>query len=330
MKDEIIAVNSLVAASSAASVEVSVLDSLFAPEYPEYLEYRGSIDMAKQIYLDAPARTNIPIRRAFVRNSDGGAPAPLAEIVSRGGRGGAVAAKLYVALIWRCSAKPFHTNIAPRKWAALIGLPDPDRKGARRITNALNLLEDLKLIKLTRSRGDSSVITLLDESGDGASYLPPSEAYMTGNKGRDLYFKMPVNLWTDPRAYAQRMSAGALVMLFLLLDSGSGAPTTLEEGTEQWWSVEIFQKWYSVSGPMRSRGTKELIEMGLLYVRKESVPSFKGQSSFARERVRNIYRLQNAALVRSSKSLDRPDLPDAPTWAEKINQLPNRMKIQPS
>ncbi|CBQ74089.1 hypothetical protein AARI_pII00020 (plasmid) [Glutamicibacter arilaitensis Re117] len=327
MKDNDIAVDNSIAANSAASAEMGPLASLLAPEYPEY---QGSVALAKEIFEAAPARTNIPIRRAFVRNGDGGSPAPLAEIVSRGGRGGAVAAKLYVALIWRCSAKPFNTSIAPRKWAALLGLSDPDRKGARRITNALNLLEDLKLVKLTRSRGDSSLITLLDESGDGSKYLPPSEASMIGGKERDRYFKMPVTLWTDHRAYAQRMSSGALVMLFLLLDSGSGVPTTLAEGTEQWWSVEIFQKWYAVSGPMRTRGTKELIEMGLLYVRKEAVPSYKGQGSFAKERVRNVYRLQNAALIRSNKSLDRPDLPDATTFAEKIAQLPNSMRSRPS
>lgn len=115
-------------------------------------------------------------------------------------------------------------------------------------------------------------------------------------------------------------------MLFLLLDSGSGAPTTFAEGTEQWWSVEIFEKWYAVSGPMRTRGTKELIDMGLLYVRKEAVPSFKGQGSFSKERVRNVYRLQNAALVRSNQSLDRPDLPDVKTWEKKLSQIPNIMR----
>lgn len=326
MKDDDIAVDNPIAANSAASAEMGPLASLLAPEYPEY---QGSVALAKEIFEAAPARTNIPIRRAFVRNGDGGSPAPLAEIVSRGGRGGAVAAKLYVALIWRCSAKPFNTSIAPRKWAALLGLSDPDRKGARRITNALNLLEDLKLVKLTRSRGDSSLITLLDESGDGSKYLPPSEASMIGGKERDRYFKMPVTLWTDHRAYAQRMSSGALVMLFLLLDSGSGVPTTLAEGTEQWWSVEIFQKWYTVSGPMRTRGTKELIEMGLLYVRKESVPSYKGQNSFAKERVRNVYRLQNASLVQGSKMLGS-GLSDPMSLAEQIAQLMNMQKPQPN
>lgn len=327
MKDHDIAMNAPEATDSTVRAKKVDLASLLAPEYPEY---ENSVALAKELFEAAPARTNIPVRRAFIRNSSSGGPAPLAELIRRGGRGGSVAVKLYVCLIWRCSAKPFNTRISPRQWAALIGLPDPNVSGARRVSNALNLLEDLNLLKLRRARGESSLITLLDESGDGTKYRSPSEASIKEHKERDRYFKIPVSLWTHERSYAQRMSSGSLAMLFLLLDSGSGVPTTFAEGTEQWWSVEIFKKWYSVSGPMRTRGTKELIEMGLLYVRKEAVPSYKGQGSFAKERVRNVYRLQNAALIRSNKSLDRPDLPDATTFAQKIAQLPNSMRSRPS
>lgn len=323
MKDDDIAVNGYRASKSTASVKKVILSSLPPTKYPEY---QTSVSLANELYEASPGRSNIPIRRSFIRKNLGGNPVPLIEIVSRGGRGGAVALKLYVVLIWRCSAKPFNTSISPRQWAALLGLPDANHKGARRVSNALNLLEELKLIRLKRIRGESSLITLLDESGDGSKYSSPPEASREESKQRDLYFKVPVTLWTNENAYAQRMSAGALVMLFLLLDSGSGVPTTLAEGTEQWWSVEIFQKWYSVSGPMRTRGTKELREMGLLYVRKEVVPSFKGQGSFSKERVRNVYRLQNAALIRSNKTLAAPGVPEPKTWTEKISQFPNIMR----
>lgn len=326
MKDSKIAGKYSKGTTSPTSAQVLTIGELVEPKYPEY---QPAIDLANELFEATPARTNIPIRRSFVQNKKDGTPSPLSNLVGRGGRGGVVAAKLYISLIWRCSARPFNTDVPPRTWAALLGLEDPARKGARRITNALNLLETENLIKLKRSRGVPSKITLLDESGDETPYLAPSEAYQSGEKTRDIYFKLPVTLWTEPKAYAQRMSSGALVMLLILLESGSGAPTTLAEGTEQWWSVDIFQKRYTVSSPMRSRGTKELIEMGILYVRKQNVSSYRGQGSFAKEKVRNVYRLQNAALVRSNKSLDRPDLPTAKTFEEKLRQLPNSMRAKP-
>ena len=55
---------------------------------------------------------------------------------------------LYLALIWRCSAPPFSTDLQARKWALLLGLEDPDVRGARRMTNALDVLEREGLVKL--------------------------------------------------------------------------------------------------------------------------------------------------------------------------------------
>lgn len=268
--------------------------SFFPPEVEPFIE---SMSLAMEIARGSKRRVDIPIRKSFVRIDQPGQEPPLARIVSRGGRGGALAAKLYIALIWRCSAAPYNTEIAARKWAALLGLEDPNVKGARRIANALSLLADLNLVSLTQRRGQPSIIELLDESGEGSPYELPSTAFQKSKDERDRYFKVPVKLWTGG-AHIQRMSSPALTMLLILLCEGSGdAKKGEREGTKVWWSTERFPDQYSISPAMRSRGTKELIELGLLYVSRQLVATPGSQKSFARERVRNIYRLQNEALV---------------------------------
>lgn len=94
------------------------------------------------------------------------------------------------------------------------------------------------------------------------------------------------------------LSSPALTMLLILLTEGSGdAEKGAKEGTEVWWSTERFPAQYSISPAMRSRGSIDLIQAGLLYVRRQSVASPGSKREFVRERVRNVYRLQNAALV---------------------------------
>lgn len=256
--------------------------------------YLGSMKLAEEIAQSATRRVAIPIRKSFVRSGEPKAAPPLSRLVSRGGRGGGLAVKLYIALIWRCSAEPYTTEISARKWAHLLALEDPNNKGARRIAKALKTLEELQLIGLAARRGDSSIISLKDESGDDLDYELPSTAFTKGRADRDRYLKVPVKLWTD--AYIQRLSAPALTMLLILLGEGSGnAEKGAKEGTEVWWSTDKFPSQYSISPAMRSRGTKDLIQDGLLYVRRQSVGP--GNREFSRERVRNVYRLQNAALV---------------------------------
>lgn len=103
-----------------------------------------------------------------MRNDEAAGFPPLASLASRGGRGGAVPLRLYLALIWRCSAVPHRTDILARKWALLLGLDDPAALGARRIAKALGILEREPRVHLERRRGESTIVTLLDESGSNA------------------------------------------------------------------------------------------------------------------------------------------------------------------
>lgn len=267
-----------------------------AQEVPDKL-LEASKSLAKTLDEDSGRRKAIPIRKSFVRAEKGADnPPPLAELVKRGGRGGGVIVKLYLALVWRCSGGDFDTDISARTWANLLGLEDPNFKGARRIAKAIKTLEDCKLISVSPRRGEPSVLTLLDESGDETPYALPSTAYAAKKLRRDIYFKVPTTLWTE--GFIQRMSAPALTMLLILLAEQSGEASPGEtDGKEVWWSTERFPQQYFVSPSMRSRGTKDLKDLNLLYVQRASVAPPGNKRTFARERVRNVYRLQNQALV---------------------------------
>lgn len=256
-----------------------------------------SMTLAKQLDEDSGRRKAIPIRKQFVRTDAAavGSP-PLADLVARGGRGGGLIVKLYLALVWRCSGGDFDTDISARAWARLLALDEPNTKGARRVAKAIKTLEERKLISVQPRRGEPSIITLLDESGDESPYTLPSTAYTASKLKRDIYFKVPTKLWTV--GFMQRMSSPALTMLLILLaeQSGDANPGDLD-GKRVWWSTERFPQQYGISPAMRSRGTKDLIELELLYVERAGVGLPGNNRPFARERVRNVYRLQNEALV---------------------------------
>lgn len=255
------------------------------PDVPKW-----ALSAAKTLASDSGRREEIPVRRLFVRNDDPEIQPPLARLVSTGGRGGAVPLKLYLALIWRCSAEPHSTDILARRWAALLGLEEPDTLGARRVTKALNLLEELRLVSLERRRGDSTVITLLHESGSGDPYSLPSTAYtrsMTdAERESNRYFKVPPALWTE--GHVQSMSAPALAMLLVLLAERN------RDGRRTWWSTDRFPSLFSLSPTVRSKGTAELVERRLITVNKELVTSAPS-ATFSRERVRHTYRLRGSA-----------------------------------
>jgi hypothetical protein len=256
------------------------------------------------------ARKAVPIRNAFVRNDDPDEDAPLTKLVSGGGgRGAAVPVMLYVALIWKCAKKPFDVKLPARKWAELLGLPDPSGKGARRIANALQTLEGLRLIKLDKVHGEPSKVTLLDESGDGSGYEIPSTAYSQGGLKRDLYFKVSSSLWTSGEF--QQLSAAGLAMLLILLEEGGHKPNespfikvmhSVPQGREVWFTTENFPARFGISASMRSRGTKELEKAHLLNTKRRPVGPPGTLVSFTTEKLRKVYILQGKAVVEDKET----------------------------
>lgn len=261
----------------------------------------SSLTLAQDLANSSQKRIAVPIRLAFVERVDPAAPLegdadlpPLAQLIRTGGRGGEVATKLYLSLVWRCSATPFTTDISARKWAALLGLEDPAKLGARRVTDALRTLERHQLVHLETRRGEPSIIHLLDEHGDGTPYNLPSTASVAARSRRDpvaaqaaRYFKVPTVLWTS--GHMQAMSAPAVAMLLVCLASERG-----KYGEPVWWSTTTFPTRYCLSPSTRSRGTKDLAARELLLVRKELISNSR-TSTFGRDQVRNRYQLINEA-----------------------------------
>lgn len=260
-----------------------------------------SLEAARELADSSGRRIDAPVRKAFVRpmTEAMGAEAPMAKIYS-GGRSGVVALKLYLALLWRCSAPPFSTDKPARAWATMLDLEDPEDKGVRRIKAAMRTLADHNLIDLAGQAGYPNIVTLRDESGSGAPYGLPSSAYSYAKANSatneelaaQTYFKVPQRLWTE--GYLQTLKGPGLVMLLILLAEQGG------EGVKIWFSTEEFPKRYNISHKTRAAGTKELVGMGLLTLERESLSADTQASVFDARRKRNVYRLTSIAQTTQS------------------------------
>lgn len=254
---------------------------------------------AEDLASRAGRRGFLIVRRSFVQLFDDDnhrAEAPLKAIVSRRG-GGGVPLKLYLGLLWLCSSEPFTSEIRAARWAGLLGLPDPQGQGKRRVAEALTLLSKLNLVVKHERPGGVSVIELLDESGglnrkgEARHYTRPYDAAQAakstrrvrGSRYSNWYFKIPAKLWTD-KAEIQQMSTSALTMLLAYLSEAK------PNQPDVWWSTSAFENRYGLSPAMRTRGTNELVERGLLSVQKAPVGTPGKRRSFAPERVRNVYK----------------------------------------
>lgn len=249
-----------------------------------------SLDLADELRARAPRRTGIPVRVDFVRNDDSDIEPPLARLVRSGGRGGATPLKLYLGLIWLASDDPFDTPpLSSRLWAELLDLEDPVGRGKKRVAVALKKLEDHHLIALGRRHGEASKVYLRRESGDGTEYGKiPSTAYHRPADGRvkQRYLKINTRLWTE--GHIQSMSAKALAMLLVILEEQHGRNEPV------WFSESRFVRRFGLSRATRSEGARELFQRRLIVIQRASVT--QNGSTFDREKVRNTYRVIDAAV----------------------------------
>lgn len=258
-------------------------------------DFERACQLAVEIDQTSFTRRSVPVRPAFARDLKETKAAPMGKLIAMGGRGGEVPLKLYLALIWRSSKKPFTTDYSVRKWAELLALPDPSKNGARRVADALKTLADHNLITVQHRRGEPSVVTLLREDGSGKPYSVPR-----GDNG-DYYFQIPAQLWTTGQL--QRLSTPGLAMLMAVLaEQKSDKP---EEPV--WWSTTRFPGRFALSSATRARGTGELVEAGLLEVERKSMPPTPGKN-FAVDRVRQTYRVTGVALL-AAAVVAQPDFP---------------------
>lgn len=254
------------------------------------------VELARQAAGEFAARlgprrvdSGAPVRNLFVTSLGGELPG-LASLLRGGGRGGQTRIKLYLSLLWVCTAKPYEATYPARAWAGLLGLDDPDTKGARRIQEAVRDLAARNLIAVRDRGGMPSVLQLLDESGSAATYMPPSETYNALRQARapqetlqrHAYFKIPSKLWTE--GHLARLTGPGVAMLLVLLCERRGTATR-----EVWFTPTIAKERFQLAPVTRTAGLKELRELGLLQTRK--APVAQDGTFISVHRFRNVHTL---------------------------------------
>jgi len=256
------------------------------PDYELACQYAESI--ARRV-----RERGTPVRWAFIRSWDT-TPPPMAQLL-RGGRGGTVRLKLYLAFLWFAVAPPHDVAYPARAWAGLLGLPDPERNGARRITDAIGWLANHELVRVERRRGRPTRVLLNREDQSGEPYLPPAEDVRrlrdSGIAGEDLhrhfYIQLPYQFWTQ--GWGVTLTGPALAMMLALLQELGDRPAAT---TELWFSPAEAKKRFGVSEDTRIAGFRQLSDLGLIDVHRRSV----NRDVFDFRRMRNVYRLHPARL----------------------------------
>ena len=270
------------------------------------------------------------IRRLFVERADVAELTPLIKML-RGGRGGAVRLKLYLAMLWLASAPPHDVAYPARAWATLLDLEDPEGKGARRVTDALGWLESNDFVSVESRPGHPNRITLLDESGTGRRYRVPGAVYNRSKaKGADpetltrhRYVQLPASFWTS--GWAATLSGPGLTMLLVLVVESSGK----DKGEGLWFSPSNASNRYALSEDTRLTGLAELRRAGLVVARRRVIAS----DIFDVKRYRNIYYLNLDRLAEKAEVPDRGertsvDLTKPREASGKERKQPSKVKLK--
>lgn len=203
----------------------------------------------------------------------------------RGGRGGSVRLRLHLSLLWASAAPPHDTSFPARFWATLLGLPDPETSGARRIKAAINWLEENRFIDIEPQKGRQPRLQLLHESGDGQPYEPPG-AVLARNRGKsildgswvpELYTKVPAHVWTN--GWMARLSGPGIAVLLTLL-------RTPDANSEIWYSPDFAHSTFGFSEETRTTGLRQLEHLGAVERHRRTVGG-----DFDQRRYRNTYTL---------------------------------------
>ena len=167
----------------------------------------------------------------------------------RGGRGGEVRLKLYLTMSLLAVRAPFDIPSVPAgSWAEALGLDDPGRNGARRVSDAIDWLAQNKFMVAEQRQGTPGAVRLLSQNGLGGPYVRPTPA------GR--YVPLGLGLWYD--GWIVRLSGTGLALLIVLLDLQGG------RAQPQW--VSPARRRYDLSPDTWTKGLKELKKLELVTV----------------------------------------------------------------
>jgi hypothetical protein len=237
--------------------------------------------LLEQAVKKSKRSSGIQLPLGFVRAATAGTTPPIATFI-RGGRGGEVRLKLYLTLVLIGVRAPHMIkNVPASTWAEMLDLDKPTTLGARRVSDALQWLNNHNYIDLDSQRGRPPTVTLKSAIGDDKPFA----------RGLGVYLGVPKGLWEHH--WINRLSATGLALLLVLLDLQGGHkqsdPPSLP-GAER--------RRYGISDDTWTRGRKELEDLGLLTVSRRP----HGRT-FDFTRMRNTYWVDKTVLDRPMRLL---------------------------
>ncbi|WP_237218813.1 hypothetical protein [Rothia nasimurium] len=243
-----------------------------------------SLEIAQSIRKKSKRKNGVPLPKSFLRTEHPDEIPALRKLQGAGRGGGSLSVKLYISIIMLATKYPYTVeDITAEAWAKLLDLKNPGTTGRERIYKALNKLEENRLIKVTRYPGKPPKIELKNHLS-GGDYITPQDSYLKEKVESNYYFKIDEEFWTN--GYIQQLSSPALSFyLILLAESGN-------KNREVWFTSNNFQERYKFSSAVRTQGSKQLEEIGLVKVRSEPIDrSGKKEESIYKKERRKIYTL---------------------------------------
>lgn len=238
-------------------------------------------------------KAGAPVRTIFVSDQRVERP-PLARLLSGterggGGRGGQLRAKLYLSLLWICAKQPYDVARPARAWAALLGLPEHETRGVRRVHQAFKDLEERGFVTVEDRIGFPSRVTLLSDSGDRTPFRPAPDTYSQQqrlNASDDVlrlhqYFRVPSTLWTSGQI--GHLKGPGLAMLLALLSEQRGSTAGV------WISPERARERFSLATSTRREGLDQLRALDLITTSAKVVSEQGAYIDWAR--LRNVHQV---------------------------------------
>jgi len=245
-----------------------------------------TLRMLRALVRRSQRSTGVPFAESFIRRDDASDPPPPLARLLRGGQGGEVRLKLYLTMSLLAVSPPFDIGPVPaRSWAEALGLDDPARNGARRVSDAIDWLAGHKFLVAERRQGTPGSVRLLSQDGLGGLYKRPTPG------GR--YVRLPLGLWDE--GWIVRLSGTALALLIVLLDLQGG------RAQPQWISPGPARRRYDLSPDTWTKGLKELKALDLVSVSKRTQGDI-----FDYRRMRNAYWVDEEKLRGADTRSSRP------------------------
>lgn len=243
----------------------------------------GSVARLQTAVTKSKRSGSVRLPRAFALDDVYNPPNPPLARLLRGG--GGVRLKVLLTVLMMATSAPHETRVTSALLAELLGLPDPEEAGSRRVTAAFRFLTRLNLVSRERMPGYTPITKVLNPDGSGEEW---NDRFLP-----QPYISLPIDLWR--RGWIIALSGRALALLVILKEATNGrkgAPEALpgEPKVHSAWLDGTRKAQYGLGKDFWASATKELVDAGLLDVETEIV------LSYGEPRRRNVYKLHVARL----------------------------------